>query len=155
MLRFSNIGAKMIQSAQFRNFKVLTDTSLPLGCFTLIIGPNGSGKSTALQALLAAANPGSFSFSDIASANSPPVELVEVTLRWGVPYKDIIKRTTWTPTNVRARYETAQGSSLEDNLSEELNAILSRLRIYSFNPNAIAAPVQLSPAVELTNEGGS
>ena len=38
----------MIESVQFRNFKALRNTTLPLGRFTLIVGPNGSGKSTAL-----------------------------------------------------------------------------------------------------------
>jgi len=32
----------MIELMQFRNFKVLRDTQLPLGRFTLIVGPNGS-----------------------------------------------------------------------------------------------------------------
>jgi predicted ATPase len=41
----------MIEFVQFRNFRVLRDTTLPLSRFTLLLGPNGSGKSTALQAL--------------------------------------------------------------------------------------------------------
>ncbi|MBL8203313.1 MAG: AAA family ATPase, partial [Blastocatellia bacterium] len=41
----------MIESIEFKNFKALRDTTLPLGRFTLIVGPNGSGKSTAMQAL--------------------------------------------------------------------------------------------------------
>jgi AAA15 family ATPase/GTPase len=41
----------MIESIEFKNFKALKDTMLPLSPFTLIIGPNGSGKTTAMQSL--------------------------------------------------------------------------------------------------------
>ncbi len=41
----------MIESIEFKNFKALRDTTLPLGPLTILIGPNGSGKSTVLQAL--------------------------------------------------------------------------------------------------------
>lgn len=40
-----------IKSIQFKNVKVLKNTVLPLGRFTLLIGPNGSGKTTALRGL--------------------------------------------------------------------------------------------------------
>lgn len=50
----------LIQSIQFKNFKVLRDTTLPLGRFTLIVGPNGSGKTSALQALAFANVPSEF-----------------------------------------------------------------------------------------------
>lgn len=41
----------MIESIEFKNFKALRDTTLPLGPLTILVGPNGSGKSTVLQAL--------------------------------------------------------------------------------------------------------
>ncbi len=41
----------MIKAIRFQNYKVLRDTTLPLGNFTLLLGPNGSGKSTAISAL--------------------------------------------------------------------------------------------------------
>ncbi|MBX7221526.1 MAG: AAA family ATPase [Blastocatellia bacterium] len=41
----------MLTSIEFKNYKCLRDTELPLGRFTLLVGPNGSGKSTALRAL--------------------------------------------------------------------------------------------------------
>ncbi|UCC30233.1 MAG: AAA family ATPase, partial [Phycisphaerales bacterium] len=57
----------MIESIHFKNFKVLRDTTLPLGPFTLIVGPNGSGKTTALQALQASEGRGDFSeFASVA-----------------------------------------------------------------------------------------
>ena len=41
----------MIEAIEFRNFKALRKTTLPLGPFTLLLGPNGAGKTTVLQAL--------------------------------------------------------------------------------------------------------
>jgi AAA15 family ATPase/GTPase len=41
----------MIESIEFRNFKILRDTTLPLGPCTILVGPNGSGKSTVLEGL--------------------------------------------------------------------------------------------------------
>ena len=41
----------MIESIQFKNFKCLRDTTLPLSPCTILVGPNGSGKTTVLEAL--------------------------------------------------------------------------------------------------------
>lgn len=41
----------MIESIQFRSFKALRNTTLPLGPCTVLVGPNGSGKTTVLKAL--------------------------------------------------------------------------------------------------------
>jgi ABC-type Mn2+/Zn2+ transport system ATPase subunit len=73
----------MFQFIEFKNFRVLRDTTLPLQPFTLILGPNGSGKSTALQALLALQNINRFGFSDLASVAS--TANVTVTIRWAFP----------------------------------------------------------------------
>src|SRR5262245_29849006 len=71
----------MIESVQFKNFKVLRDAELPLGRFTLIVGPNGSGKSTALQALKIAGAPSQYYYHQIATAGlsgagAPAVEII-------------------------------------------------------------------------------
>ena len=63
----------MIESLQFRKFKALRNTILPLGRFTVILGANGSGKSTALSALQALQNPSSFSYSTLISAEARSV----------------------------------------------------------------------------------
>jgi predicted ATPase len=47
-------GDHVIESIEFRDFRVLERASLPLGPFNLLLGPNGSGKTTALRALLVA-----------------------------------------------------------------------------------------------------
>jgi predicted ATP-dependent endonuclease of OLD family len=76
----------MIEQIEFKNFKALRETTLPLGRFTLIVGPNGSGKSTALQALQAAPQPSSCKFDSIATLgiNSDVV----VTIKWGSSHKN-------------------------------------------------------------------
>ncbi|HEX9784104.1 MAG TPA: AAA family ATPase [Opitutaceae bacterium] len=43
----------VIESIEFRDFRVLERATLPLGIFNLLLGPNGSGKTTAIRALLA------------------------------------------------------------------------------------------------------
>ncbi len=145
----------MIESVRFRNFKVLRDTMLPLGRFTLIVGPNGSGKSTAIQALQAVSQ--RVHFADIVAAGTPPVEFVEVTLRWKAPWAGVTMKMIWRAANKRPdiSYEDISGSSLSTGpISQELGAHLSRLRLYSLNADSIAAPGNLVPKVELSREGG-
>src|SRR5215475_7162071 len=74
----------MIESVQFKNFKVLRNTELPLGRFRLIVGPNGSGKSTALQALKIAGLPSQYNYSQIVTAGLDGVTapLVEIIINW-------------------------------------------------------------------------
>lgn len=40
-----------IQSVRIKNFRALTDVSIPFDSVTTFIGPNGAGKSTVLRAL--------------------------------------------------------------------------------------------------------
>ena len=89
----------MIKSVQFRNFKVLQNTVLPLGRLTLIVGANGSGKSTAMQALHAAASPNAYPFHLIATAGLQPIETatVEVSLHWGGVHADVTTIVRWGP----------------------------------------------------------
>ncbi|MFQ5796946.1 MAG: AAA family ATPase [Candidatus Bipolaricaulia bacterium] len=81
----------MIESVEFRNYKVLKDTTLSLDRFTLIAGPNNSGKSTALEALEALHDPRRFAFDKIVTVGLQPTDetpvKVEVVLHWGGRYK--------------------------------------------------------------------
>jgi predicted ATPase len=42
----------VIESIQFRGFRILENAELKLGPFNLLLGPNGSGKTTAVRALV-------------------------------------------------------------------------------------------------------
>src|SRR6266571_1406510 len=83
---YSAMESAMIESIQFRNFKALRDTVLPLGRLTLIVGANGSGKSTAMQALETVKGPGPVDLSKTLTIGSARTDHVEVVLNWGAPY---------------------------------------------------------------------
>lgn len=149
----------MIKSVQFRNFKVLRDTTLPLGRFTLIVGPNGSGKSTVLQALQAAANPRQWQFQRVATAGLQPTNdaaIVEVVLQWGAPYEGVMTTARWYPNESvpSLSHSDSRGARPPGEAEQSLNAKLAGIRIYSLDARAIAAPVQLQPNVELDQHGG-
>ncbi len=74
----------MIESIEFRNFKVLRETTLPLGRCTVLVGPNGSGKSTVLQAMQAVrdGHASRFARSRSVSVNDRETTVVEVKLNW-------------------------------------------------------------------------
>src|SRR5262245_8109824 len=86
----------MIESVQFKNFKVLRDADLPLGRFTLIVGPNGSGKSTVLQALKVAGEPAHYNYHQIVTAglNGASAPMVEITINWSEKSKTLLQ---WPP----------------------------------------------------------
>jgi len=146
----------MIKSVRFRNFKVLRDTTLPLGRFTLIVGPNGSGKSTALQALQAVNQTGSPNFHRFATAGLQPtdgVATVEVILQWGAPHEGLTITARWH-SNKAISPLSLDRSGLSDSEWQSLQAKLAGIRIYSLDARAIAAPVQLQPSMELDPHGG-
>jgi predicted ATPase len=139
----------MIESVQFRNFKVLRDTTLHLSRFTLLVGPNGSGKSTALQA---AADPKHFSFGGVATAGLPPKETVEVILQWGNPYEGaatVFRATSSGSSRNRKRRQSALPQDVWKLLEEKL----VRVSVYALDANAIAAPRNLQPNAKLQSNG--
>jgi len=142
----------MIESARFKNFKALRDTTLPLGRFTLIVGPNGSGKSSALQALGAVARPDRLEFLNIASVSAmdDPEMCVEVDVRWSGETRTLFelrwnRSGAWVGGN-RATSRPAEPASVVERLQ--------RIRIFELNAQAIAAPVPLNPSMDLARNGG-
>lgn len=153
----------MIESALFRNFKALRDTTLPLSRFTLIVGPNASGKSTALQALQAAGDWGKLDFNKTVSAglNFDSSTTVEVALRWATPYEGVTTQTIWQAKSpprfsVRANEEpTSIWEAPTGTLPRvsTLSGILDAIRIYSFDAAAISEGALLKPDVTLNSNG--
>jgi len=145
----------MIESVQFRNFKALRNTTLPLGRFTLIVGPNGSGKSTALQALRAAGFPKSVDLRSIATG-SPDLndsKTVEVILRWEEPYEGLTTQTIWDANGARLSVHPLIRKTGPS--SKAVESILDAIRIYSFDAVAISEGAPLKPGITLDSNGGN
>jgi energy-coupling factor transporter ATP-binding protein EcfA2 len=144
----------MIEAVQFRNFKVLRDTTLPLSRFTLLVGPNGSGKSTALQAFHMIRRTKEQLFHRLVTVSQPVTDeqeaIVEVILHWGAPYTGVITIARWisTPQVMSLRHQpqdTGPHVTIAPQTLEALNAMLAGIRIYTLNASAIQNPVMLVP----------
>ena len=144
----------MIRAVRFKNYKVLRDTTLPLGKFTLLIGPNGSGKSTAISAFRKAVNlePGGPS-QLIASAGSRMGEQVEIVVEWGEPRSGVALTTRWNNAGPVGPVVTGPAGST-DELTRFAIGELRRVRVYSFDATHLAAPVQSQPDIEIGETGG-
>lgn len=147
-----------IKEVHYRNFRVLKDATLPLERFTLIVGPNGSGKSTALKGLEATASPGSYQYVDLATAEERQNQNGAVTLEvaWGQPYDGLRSALFWYASDGHRwlhRFEEPRGIS--DDLKEDLQAQVSRIRVFSFEAEALARPVDIQPRIELAPSGAN
>ena len=148
----------MIESVEFRNFRILRHTTLPLSRLTLIVGPNGSGKSTAIQALSAVAHPGNFHFHRVVTVDLQPTDeaRVEVVVSWEGPQKAFEsldkphqgdKTVMWWISNNRLNPDQ------EDPHAQFLRGLLGRMRSFSLDASAIARPTELVPKIELRPDG--
>ncbi|GEM_PF-418646 len=72
-----------ISLVRIKNFRALTDVSIPFDCITTFIGPNGAGKSTVLRALDWYFNgkPGALTEKDCSFSNTS--ENIEVQVTFG------------------------------------------------------------------------
>ena len=145
----------MIEQIEFKNFKALRDTTLPLGRFTLIVGPNGSGKSTALQALQAVLSPGSCNFDSIATLGGQ--DGVVVTIKWGSSHNNQQLEARWYNSDNRRGCNRLcfdkNGDKLSRELENQLTSWLEKTRVYSLDPIRIAQPVEVVPKIELAPMG--
>jgi predicted ATPase len=133
----------MIQSLQFKNYRVLRDAMLPLGPFTLIVGPNGSGKSTVLHALRSVRERAS-AFENVTSIENPEGSTSVVI--------------TFADTSIQpATFTWRRGSGPRWIRSEDDPGwhFLRRIRAYTFDEKAIIRPVQLAPITELQEDGAN
>jgi predicted ATPase len=145
----------MIERIEFKNFKVLRDTTLPLGRFTLIVGPNGSGKSTALQALKLMRGPADTSFDRVATKGV--ADDVQVSVVWSPDEsgRQFCTTATWHANKDRGvtkRHCLPNGKAAEGPTGQ-LEEQLQKIRFYSLDPHRIAEPVQLAPSYELQTAG--
>lgn len=147
----------MIESIQFQNFKVLRETALPLGRFTLIVGANGSGKTTALQALRAADRPVDFAFRLLVTAGVQTSRdaVVKIIVRWGGSGKGFIREAVWPPEGPRTArtYNASAPAKDPERMAPFLDRELSRARVYSLDAGEIMKPVALTTTMELATSG--
>jgi predicted ATPase len=136
----------MIESIEFKNFKALRDTTLPLSRFTLIVGPNGSGKSTALQAFSALNNPSQPQFFQCRSAGVPNSTPVILTAKWKEEGNNYTVTVQWTNNGI---YGPAYSPDAR------FSTVLARTRLFALDANAAAAPVLLQPNLELAPNGAN
>jgi predicted ATPase len=149
----------MFKSIRFQNFKVLRDTELPLGRFTLIVGPNGSGKSTALEALKRVAYGENIDFNVFRSlAPTGKRDVIKTILVWDETAPDEVTHAIWRwNAPLQRLHERNPGQPLSDYGSmEPLHPARSRLpglRIFSLEADRLAAYWALRPKVELGQRG--
>jgi predicted ATPase len=141
----------MFESIEFKNFKALRNTTLPLSRFTLIVGPNGSGKSTALQAFSAFRNPGQGQFIQSRSAGVSISTPVRLTAQWKEESNNYVV-TLSSDYHLVVCSPDAQNRLRQQDRPQ---AALLRTRFFALDANAVAAPVQLQPRIELTSNGAN
>lgn len=144
----------MIESIEFKNFRVLRDAKLPLGRCTVLVGPNGSGKSTVLQALETFAKAKQWPHFEVASALPPDEEAPEVAISifWGGSAKGTSVTMKWNKSKLSGQvWQPVQGALLP--LRDELQKRLRKIRTYAFDATAIVTPVEGTKNVELSRSG--
>lgn len=147
----------MIESVEFKNYKVLQNTKLPLSPFTLIIGPNGSGKTTALKSIQQAAKQASINYlTTVSFGREKHIEGIKVKINWTEEnsasitwQKSESNPTVYIPTKGKTDFEQ---NNKRKQVESELFKI-SSTKIYSFDANSIARSVNLSPKISLQENG--
>ena len=144
-----------IKSIKFKNVKVLRDTELPLGRFTLLIGPNGSGKSTALRALASFVE-GKWPWPNGVSVGlegDPLTWEACIELEWtGEASGESISNVKSTVKH-RRNLEHYRPEAMSNKLNRELRQWLKRIRVYSFDAARIEMTSILQDKVELAESG--
>ncbi|MEE9130770.1 MAG: AAA family ATPase [Phycisphaerales bacterium] len=148
-----------IKSIKFRNVRVLRETELPLGRFTLLIGPNGSGKTTALHALASFAPPKwpwpegfSVGLEGDRSTWEARMELQWIDDGSSESISDVTTIFRYRPPEGQT-LEYQRPSGVDGGAKSKLRLWAKRIRLYSFNASRIAEAVPLQPSAEMDPSG--
>ena len=144
----------MLEWIEFKNFKALRDTRLPLGRFTLIVGPNGSGKSTALSGLQTLLSRNIGDPNQIRTAGVSSSEPVMVSAQWGTSNQGQLLSVGWNRMQGTSHKFNPLGHNTGTSQHEFLQT-LARARVFSLDANEIAKPVRLVPDIELAASGAN
>jgi predicted ATPase len=160
----------MIESIEFKNFKALRDTTLPLGPCTIIVGPNGSGKSTVLQALEAVREPKNVTYERITSFRIRNTEIATTSIRlhWNDLPPSVALEISWNSNHPVAigivapdetnRQTGRAGQSfikahLDEKYGKSIQNTVGKIRVFSLDANRIAQPSPVQGIIELAGDG--
>ncbi len=144
-----------IKSIKFQNVKVLRDTELPLGRFTLLIGPNGSGKTTALRALAAFAQqtwPWRNGVS-VGLEGDPQTWEASMELEWAGKVSGESLSKVKTTLGRRASLKHNLPDSRSNEFRQAIAIFFLGIRFYSFDADRIAVSSKLQDKIELAESG--
>jgi energy-coupling factor transporter ATP-binding protein EcfA2 len=143
----------MIESIEFKNFKALRDTKLPLAPCTIIVGPNGSGKSTVLQALGAIRNPQATAFPRIASfaVREAKEACVSVRLTWAK--SPVTCWQHWQASGLIQAGTDAPPGPLYGCVTAEIADTVKRIRVFSLDAQKLAGLAPVQSSIELAGDG--
>lgn len=142
----------MLKSIHFKNFKALRDTTLPLGPFTLLVGPNGSGKSSALQALKLIRGKNKENYKKLISVGlDAEASEVAVSSEWETPFGEIAHVLRITQKEYHNSVTDTNPKDSEKALY--VKGVLDRTRLFAFQPELLARPVQLNENYVLEEDG--
>ena len=144
----------MLEWIEFKNFKALRDTRLPLGRFTLIVGANGSGKSTALLGLSLLKDGLGVTpayHRTVGRAENDPVSIQGC---WNGKGTGCLIQKGWNSSEGSNNHLRTDGA-LDYEEENPIRTFVAGARIFSFEPDAIARPVHLQPHMELERNGAN